>query len=332
MLHRRSVRTRLLLAVATAAAVVVPAAAADASPTERDAALAQMVWDDVNHARASRGLDRLVAHRDLVEGAQRVSDRNASTGTMRHGSDYGWSLPMPAGVERARENVAMHQDPAAARATVDAWLGSDGHRAAMLSADGAVGGAGVATRDGRRMVTLQVGDGAREQVRFSDVGTHAGSIHRLADAGITGGCGGDRYCPGSGLTRGQMATFLARATALRPIETDAFTDVRRGTPHGHNIGAIAESGVTAGCSADRFCPNREVTRGQLASFLTRALELPAGDATGFGDVPRDHPHAAGIGALSRSGITEGCGAEAFCPDHTVTRGQAAAFLDRAGLS
>ena len=37
---------------------------------------------------------------------------------------------------------------------------------------------------------------------------------RIAAAGITTGCGPGLYCPGSGVTREQMATFLARA--LRP--------------------------------------------------------------------------------------------------------------------
>jgi hypothetical protein len=41
--------------------------------------------------------------------------------------------------------------------------------------------------------------------------TGEASINRLAESGITGGCGGDRYCPGANVTRGQMAAFLRRA-------------------------------------------------------------------------------------------------------------------------
>ena len=36
-------------------------------------------------------------------------------------------------------------------------------------------------------------------------------INRLAASGITGGCGGGRFCPGGLVTRGQMAAFLHRA-------------------------------------------------------------------------------------------------------------------------
>jgi hypothetical protein len=39
-------------------------------------------------------------------------------------------------------------------------------------------------------------------------------VEALADAGITGGCGGGNYCPDSPVTRGQMAVFLASALGL----------------------------------------------------------------------------------------------------------------------
>jgi SpoIID/LytB domain protein len=54
---------------------------------------------------------------------------------------------------------------------------------------------------------------------FSDVdpsGTHSGNVGAIAARGVTSGCGGDRYCPSSTVTRDQMATFLHRvATSLR---------------------------------------------------------------------------------------------------------------------
>jgi hypothetical protein len=39
-------------------------------------------------------------------------------------------------------------------------------------------------------------------------------IEALAASGITGGCGNDNFCPDSPVTRGQMATFLAKALGL----------------------------------------------------------------------------------------------------------------------
>jgi hypothetical protein len=54
---------------------------------------------------------------------------------------------------------------------------------------------------------------------FSDVAddsTHANGIHYVAEAGITSGCTATAYCPGASLTRGQMATFLHRASGNAP--------------------------------------------------------------------------------------------------------------------
>ena len=39
-------------------------------------------------------------------------------------------------------------------------------------------------------------------------------VEALAAAGISGGCGGNNYCPDTSLTRGQMAVFLAKALGL----------------------------------------------------------------------------------------------------------------------
>ncbi len=48
---------------------------------------------------------------------------------------------------------------------------------------------------------------------FSDDNGKTGesSINRMAEAGLTGGCGSGRYCPGAAITREQMAAFLRRA-------------------------------------------------------------------------------------------------------------------------
>ncbi len=39
---------------------------------------------------------------------------------------------------------------------------------------------------------------------------YANWIEQLAHEGVTAGCGGGNYCPGSPVQRGQMATFLVR--------------------------------------------------------------------------------------------------------------------------
>ena len=165
---------------------------------------------------------------------------------------------------------------------------------------------------------------------FGDVRGHAHeeAIYTIAAAGITKGCATGRFCPGAGVTRGQMATFLTRALRLPAATSLDFTDVASGNPHAPGIAALARAGITAGCDGVRFCPGDVVTRAQMATFLTRALSLPPGGST-FADVPASHPHAEGVSALDRAGITTGCRTGSFCPGTPVTRGQMATFLVRA---
>ena len=99
---------------------------------------------------------------------------------------------------------------------------------------------------------------------------HEDSINRLAAAGITTGCDPSRFCPRENVTRGQMASFLARGFDLPLATRDWFGDDDR-SPHQTNINRLAESRITTGCRHVRFCPDDTVTRGQMAAFLHRAL-------------------------------------------------------------
>ena len=98
-----------------------------------------------------------------------------------------------------------------------------------------------------------------------------GAIDRLAAAGITAGCADDRFCPTTAVSRGQMASFLARAFALPYTATDYFTD-DTGTTHEIDINRLRAANLTSGCAPSAYCPDATVTRGQMAAFLHRALE------------------------------------------------------------
>ena len=128
--------------------------------------------------------------------------------------------------------------------------------------------------------------------RFGDVPSDvwwATHVERLAELGVTSGCGdGSRFCPDDPVTRGQMATFLVRAFKLDAAGLAGFGDVS-GHRHENSIRILAAEGITAGCSTDPllYCPNRSVTRGQMATFLARALDL----------ISRPEPDVAGVSHL-----------------------------------
>ncbi len=164
---------------------------------------------------------------------------------------------------------------------------------------------------------------------FTDISssTFLTEIIWMADQGITTGCTATRFCPTESVTRGQMASFLARAFALPPTTNDYFVD-DDGTAHEDNINRLAEAGITTGCTETDFCPREPVTRGQMASFLDRALGLPEATADWFTD-DDDTAHEASINRIAEAGVTTGCGGARFCPSGLVNRQQMAAFLFRA---
>ena len=127
--------------------------------------------------------------------------------------------------------------------------------------------------------------GAVSSSRFVDVDADvwwAPYVERLADLGVTAGCSTEpvRFCPTGSVTRARMASFLVRAFGLPPASPAGFVDVSGGA-HAGNIDALAASGVTAGCRTDplAYCPDRDTTRAQMATFLTRALALDPGPQT-----------------------------------------------------
>ena len=166
-------------------------------------------------------------------------------------------------------------------------------------------------------------------VTFIDLGNTAffGDILWLAEAGITSGCGGNRFCPNDPVARGQMAAFLARALNLPNATADYFTDDEASIFEA-DINRLAEAGITTGCTPTTFCPDGLVTRGQMAAFLERALALPATAIDFFTD-DETSIFEPSINRLAAAGITTGCTPTTFCPDGLVTRGQMAAFLHRA---
>jgi spore germination protein YaaH len=111
---------------------------------------------------------------------------------------------------------------------------------------------------------------ARDYFTDDETSIFEGDINRLAASGITGGCGGTRFCPNGSVTRGQMAAFLARALHLPAAPRDYFTDDESSLFEG-DINRLAAAGITGGCGGTRFCPNSVVTRDQMAAFLRRAL-------------------------------------------------------------
>ncbi len=145
-------------------------------------------------------------------------------------------------------------------------------------------------------------DGGGNKFTDDDDSVFEADIDKLATAGVTLGCNppvNDLYCPGSPVTRGQMAAFLVRAMGYTDSSGgNRFTDDDDSVFEA-DIDKLATAGVTLGCNPPtntEFCPNAAVTRDQMASFLARALDLdpitPPPTTTTTTTVPgTDHPRS-----------------------------------------
>jgi len=117
--------------------------------------------------------------------------------------------------------------------------------------------------------------------RFADVDagqSWAAHVERLAESGITVGCGTEpvRFCPDDPVTRAETASLLVRAFRLGPAPSAGFADTH-GNHHAAAVDALHAAGITKGCSAGvvEFCPDRATTRIQMALFLDRARSRPS---------------------------------------------------------
>jgi len=168
-------------------------------------------------------------------------------------------------------------------------------------------------------------------------------IYAIYDAGYTTGCSQNplKYCPLDPVSRDQMAAFIVRAKEGEPpadycATGSPFSDVSPDTWPCKYIKRLSELGITQGCGPGIYCPDRDVTRAEMAAFLVRAVEgEPPADycATGspFSDVSSDTWPCKYIKRLLELEITKGCGPGVYCPNDPVTRDQMAAFLARAFL-
>ncbi|MEX2423619.1 MAG: S-layer homology domain-containing protein [Acidimicrobiia bacterium] len=113
---------------------------------------------------------------------------------------------------------------------------------------------------------------------FSDVeegAWYAGYVERLAELEITTGTGPEVFAPDRVVSRAEMAAFLIRAFGTGDSEQalGVFSDVPGDAWYVTEVEELYDLGITRGCAIEplRYCPDAQVTRAQMASFLARVL-------------------------------------------------------------
>ena len=169
-----------------------------------------------------------------------------------------------------------------------------------------------------------------------DNGTvHEGAINCVLTWKVASGTSSTTFEPAATVTRGQMASFLARlierSGGTLPAGKDAFSD-DEGSVHEDSINRLAAAGLVQGPGGGRFAPDQPVSRAAMASFLMRAFEYRSGPVKAtqnwFFDDDGD-THEAAINSAASAGFAAGVGDGFFEPKRPVQRGQMASFLARA---
>ena len=153
---------------------------------------------------------------------------------------------------------------------------------------------------------------AQDFADVDDSDVHAPAIRSLAEAGAFEGtqCAPQQFCPQQALDRKTMAVWIIRVLDPQdpdPVNESRFNDIDASSFEAPFIESMAQRGITAGCGdGTRFCPDRAVTRAQMAVFLSRAYDLPAGPDPGFDDVSADSWYGPDVAKLAASGNNGQC--------------------------
>ncbi|XKH54825.1 DUF4082 domain-containing protein [Citricoccus nitrophenolicus] len=150
---------------------------------------------------------------------------------------------------------------------------------------------------------------------------------------ITNGYANNYYGKNKPISRGESVAFIYRYLDESAAGTaQAFPDVPKRHTHFAPITWAVESGVTTGYADKSFKPGEDVTRGEFASFLYRAVKPTQEGTATFSDVKESSAHYKAISWMASEEISIGYEDQTFRPGRAISRGEVAALLHRYDLT
>lgn len=161
-----------------------------------------------------------------------------------------------------------------------------------------------------------------------------GQIVYLATLGIIEGEPDGNFHPGRAVTRGEFATWLARAKklSLPALTEDVFFDVPKEHWRAPFIKAATAAGYITPYSSDTFGLDEPIARREAAEMAVRAegLAIVSRISPLFKDVPKEEKGAEPIYTAWEKGLVIGVSKDVpvFDPARALTRAEAATLLSR----
>lgn len=120
------------------------------------------------------------------------------------------------------------------------------------------------------------------------------AIDFAVEAGLMDGTGLKTFDPDGTMTRGMVVTVLYRMEGTPEVTAlSSFKDVAKNAWYADAVSWAQDTGVVAGYSADKFGPEDNVTREQIAAILWRYENRPerTADLSKFKDADKIHTYA-----------------------------------------
>ncbi|MCQ4088910.1 Ig-like domain-containing protein [Saccharibacillus sp. JS10] len=154
--------------------------------------------------------------------------------------------------------------------------------------------------------------------------------HQAYVKGYTNGT----FRPSQTTTRAEFAAMLWRVMQANGAQATTasasnYTDVPRNHWAYDAISQLQAQQIILGVSADRFAPNRPLTRGEFATLAVRWQKLsPTGTSQVTFTDTQNHWAAQSIAILAQTGVVKGYTNGTFRPDDGVTRAELVTMMNR----
>ena len=163
------------------------------------------------------------------------------------------------------------------------------------------------------------------------------AIRFVTEEDLFQGVSGGGFAPELTMSRAMLATVLYRAAGSPAVTASAgFTDVPAGQWYSDAVNWAAGEGIVNGVGGNRFAPDDNVSREQIATILYQYVlstgetaEADASVLSGYGDSASVHSWAAdGMAWAVGEGIITGKPGSLLAPTDSATRAEVATMLMR----
>ncbi|WP_171651944.1 S-layer homology domain-containing protein [Paenibacillus foliorum] len=183
--------------------------------------------------------------------------------------------------------------------------------------------------------TLEANKDAK--VTFTDTSSHWGAkdIAMASRLHIIEGYLDGSFKPNASVTRAEFSVMITRAfglTAASDSNKTSFRDIDKDNWAKSYIEILTSSGIVNGYEDGTFQPNKNISRAEMLTIISRILNLKElsknGSVSLFADVNSGYWAKETIEKAIGAGIIQGVSTDTFAPDHNATRAEALTLIIR----